>query len=41
MGYYDEEKLYGIISKDEFQEVIDGCSKIVHILYSKKRLSDN
>ena len=41
IGYYDEEKLYGLIDEEEFQSVIDSCSKIVQILYSKKRLSDN
>ena len=41
VGYYDEEKLYGLIDEDEFQGVIDSCSKIIQILYSKKRLSDN
>ena len=37
---YDEDILEHIISKDDFQDIVDQASKVVAKVYSKKRLAD-
>lgn len=38
---YDKDVLDGIMTNDEFQDIIDGASKVVAKEYSKKRLADS
>ncbi len=37
---YDEAILKGILTQEEFQNVVDKASKVVAKVYSKKRLAD-
>lgn len=37
---YDKDILKDIMTKDEFQGIVDGASKVVAKVYSKKRLAD-
>ena len=37
---YDKQILDGILTQDEFQDIVDMASKVVAKVYSKKRLAD-
>ena len=37
---YDKDVLEGVLTKEEFQAVVDQASKVVAKVYSKKRLAD-